>query len=248
MISWEASSSGGDAQNFQRQLRERFAQFNLELAEEKTRLLLFGRFAAVERGKHGQRPETFEFLGFKHVCGVDRSGRFALIRIPSTKSCRKFLARTREWLLATQALEETRTTAAPHGDAARLLPVLRLAPLRPKAELDPPRSPATVEARPATPRSTTSDELGAVWAIAVVRAAVRSQHCIQRSETELFANVIWGARCGKSARRVLLGETSSRSHARLGEGTGAKASATARLRKGLPLQGSSLPSPAFDLR
>ena len=50
----------GDAQNFQRQLRERFAQFNLEPAEEKTRLLFFGRFAAVERRKHGQRPETFE--------------------------------------------------------------------------------------------------------------------------------------------------------------------------------------------
>jgi RNA-directed DNA polymerase len=89
----------GDAQNFQRQLRERFAQFNLELAEEKTRLLLFGRFAAVERRKRGQKPETFEFLGFKHVCGEDRAGRFALIRIPCTKSCRKFLARAREWLL-----------------------------------------------------------------------------------------------------------------------------------------------------
>ena len=89
-----------DAQNFQRQLRERFARFNLELAEDKTRLLLFGRFAAAMRGRRGLRPETFEFLGFKHACGVDRRGRFALIRIPSTKSCRKFLARTREWLLA----------------------------------------------------------------------------------------------------------------------------------------------------
>ena len=89
----------GDAQRFQRQLQERFAQFNLEMAGEKTRMLLFGRFAAATRGKHGQRPETFEFLGFKHVCGVDRSGRFALIRIPSIKSCKKFLARTREWLL-----------------------------------------------------------------------------------------------------------------------------------------------------
>jgi len=89
-----------DAQNFQRQLRERFARFNLELAEDKTRLLLFGRFAAAIRGRRRLRPETFEFLGFKHVCGVDRRGRFALIRIPSTKSCRKFLARTREWLLA----------------------------------------------------------------------------------------------------------------------------------------------------
>jgi RNA-directed DNA polymerase len=89
-----------DAQNFQRHLRERFASFNLELAEDKTRLLLFGRFAAAMRGRHGLRPETFEFLGLKHVCGVDRSGRFALLRIPSTKSCRKFLARTRAWLLA----------------------------------------------------------------------------------------------------------------------------------------------------
>ena len=89
----------GDAQQFQRQLQERFAQFNLEMAGEKTRMLLFGRFAAATRGKHGQRPETFEFLGFKHVCGVDRSGRFALIRIPCIKSCKKFLARTREWLL-----------------------------------------------------------------------------------------------------------------------------------------------------
>jgi RNA-directed DNA polymerase len=88
-----------DAQNFQRQLRERFARFNLELAEDKTRLLLFGRFAAATRRKHGQRPDTFEFLGFKHVCGVDRAGKFAVIRIPSTKSRRKFLARTREWLL-----------------------------------------------------------------------------------------------------------------------------------------------------
>jgi hypothetical protein len=87
-----------DAQKFQHQLRERFAKFNLELAEDKTRLLFFGRFAAATRGRHGLRPETFEFLGFKHVCGVDRNGRFALIRIPSTKSCRKFLARVREWL------------------------------------------------------------------------------------------------------------------------------------------------------
>lgn len=88
-----------DAEEFQKQLRERFARFNLELAEEKTRLLLFGRFAAERRAMHGQRPETFEFLGFKHVCGTDRGGRFAVIRLPSVKSCRKFLARVHEWLV-----------------------------------------------------------------------------------------------------------------------------------------------------
>src|SRR5262249_31970112 len=71
-----------DAENFQRQLRARLARFNLELAEEKTRLLLFGRFAAERCARVGRRPETFEFLGFKHVCGTDRGGRFALIRLP----------------------------------------------------------------------------------------------------------------------------------------------------------------------
>jgi group II intron reverse transcriptase/maturase len=88
-----------DAEAFQKQLRERFARFNLELAEEKTRLLLFGRFAAERRAIYGQRPDTFEFLGFKHVCGTDRGGSFAVIRLPSVKSCRKFLARTHEWLV-----------------------------------------------------------------------------------------------------------------------------------------------------
>ncbi len=88
----------GEAERFESELRARFTQFNLELAEEKTRLLLFGRFAAEKRAEQGQRPETFDFLGFKHVCGVDRSGRFALIRLPSIKSCRKFLANIREWL------------------------------------------------------------------------------------------------------------------------------------------------------
>jgi hypothetical protein len=87
-----------DAADFQKWLRERFAGFNLELAEDKTRLLLFGRFAAGMCAKQGRRPETFEFLGFKHVCGVDCNGKFALIRIPSVRSCRKFLLRTQAWL------------------------------------------------------------------------------------------------------------------------------------------------------
>src|ERR1700752_511739 len=89
-----------DVDHFQQKVRKRFAEFGLELAEEKTRRILFGRFAGVTCLRHGLgRPETFEFLGFKHVGGVDRKGRFALIRIPSAKSCRKFLARTREWIL-----------------------------------------------------------------------------------------------------------------------------------------------------
>jgi len=91
---------GSDAKRFGRALKGRTEKFNLELSPEKTRQLLFGRFARERLAETGQRPETFEFLGFKHVCGVDRQGRFALVRIPSQKSCRKFLDRVRQWLRA----------------------------------------------------------------------------------------------------------------------------------------------------
>jgi RNA-directed DNA polymerase len=87
-----------DAEAFHRKLSMRFERFNLALAEEKTRLLLFGRFARERTAGYAAKPETFEFLGFTHVCGSDRSGKFALVRIPSPKSCRKFLARTKDWL------------------------------------------------------------------------------------------------------------------------------------------------------
>ena len=72
--------------------------------------------------------------------------------------------------------------------------------------------------------------------------------CIRRFEAMNFVNVIWGAQCGKSARWVLLGETSSRSHARSVRALARKRQTTARLRKGLPLQGSSLPSSGYNLR
>ena len=84
-----------EAARFQGEVAERLAQFGLELADEKTRLLTFGRWAERQLG---QRPETFVFLGFKHVCGTSRNGRFCVVRLPSTKSCRKFLERTRTWL------------------------------------------------------------------------------------------------------------------------------------------------------
>jgi len=91
---------GSDAKRFGRALKGRTEKFSLELSPEKTRKLQFGRFACERLAKMGQRPETFEFLGFKHVCGVDRQGRFAVVRIPSQKSCRKFLDRVRQWLRA----------------------------------------------------------------------------------------------------------------------------------------------------
>ena len=87
-----------DAEHFDRTLTRRMEKFGLKLAPDKTRMLLFGRFAQESAASYGGKPGTFEFLGFKHVCGVDTKGRFAVIRIPSEKSCRKFLDRTSAWL------------------------------------------------------------------------------------------------------------------------------------------------------
>jgi RNA-directed DNA polymerase len=78
-----------DAERFLADLRERFAGFGLELHPEKTRLIEFGRFAAENRARRGDRkPETFEFLGFTHVCAKTRNGRFKLKRVTSKKKMR----------------------------------------------------------------------------------------------------------------------------------------------------------------
>ena len=70
-----------NAERFLGQLRERFAKFALELHPEKTRLLEFGRFADERRRRAGRgRPETFNFLGFTHVCGKTRRGKFTVLR------------------------------------------------------------------------------------------------------------------------------------------------------------------------
>jgi len=87
-----------DAKRFQHELTERMDKFGLELAAEKTRRLLFGRFARERLAAEAKKPDVFEFLGFKHVCGTDRTGKFSVVRIPSRRSCRKFLDRTRTWL------------------------------------------------------------------------------------------------------------------------------------------------------
>ena len=75
-----------DAERFLAELRDRLARFSLELAAEKTRLIEFGRFAAERRQKRGLgKPETFQFLGFTHICTKDRRGRFAVRRITDRK-------------------------------------------------------------------------------------------------------------------------------------------------------------------
>ena len=89
-----------DAERFLADLRERFAKFALELHPEKTRLIEFGRFAAERRQKRGLgKPESFEFLGFTHICAKTRSGRFMLKRVTSKKRMRAKLSEVKAELM-----------------------------------------------------------------------------------------------------------------------------------------------------
>ena len=70
-----------DADRFLADLRGRFLRFSLELHKDKTRLIEFGRFAAQNRKRQGKgRPETFDFLGFTHICGKTENGKFTVLR------------------------------------------------------------------------------------------------------------------------------------------------------------------------
>jgi len=71
-----------EAERFRQELAERLGKFGLELHPEKTRLLEFGPVAAANRKQRGQgKPETFDFLGFTHICARKRSnGRFTVLR------------------------------------------------------------------------------------------------------------------------------------------------------------------------
>jgi RNA-directed DNA polymerase len=70
-----------ESEQFLFELKERFRKFGLELHADKTRLIAFGRYAADRRRERGLgKPETFNFLGFTHVCGKTLRGGFVLIR------------------------------------------------------------------------------------------------------------------------------------------------------------------------
>ena len=70
-----------EARAFLDNLRKRLGQFGLALNEAKTRILEFGRYAIERRARRGQRrPETFDFLGFTHICGTRRKTRSFIVR------------------------------------------------------------------------------------------------------------------------------------------------------------------------
>jgi RNA-directed DNA polymerase len=88
-----------DAENFYKALIQRLEKFNLEVAEDKTKIITFGRFAESESKRNGQgKPPTFDFLGFTHYCSKSRKGQFRVKRKSSQKKVKAKLKSHKAWL------------------------------------------------------------------------------------------------------------------------------------------------------
>lgn len=104
-----------EAELFLQHLRERLSKFALELHPEKTRLIEFGRFAAERRFKRGEgKPETFDFLGFTHICGFKRNATGFQLR-------RKTKRKRKQDLLNKLAAELQRIRHQPIDEQGRFL-------------------------------------------------------------------------------------------------------------------------------
>ncbi|MEM6692355.1 MAG: group II intron reverse transcriptase/maturase [Planctomycetota bacterium] len=87
-----------DAKRFRDVLVKRLNRYSLELAEEKTKLIRFGRFASRDSQRLGEgSPDTFVLLGLMHYCGRSRAGRFKLKRRTATKKFRSKVSELKAW-------------------------------------------------------------------------------------------------------------------------------------------------------
>lgn len=88
-----------EAIQFYESLKLRLKKFNLEIAEDKTKFIPFGRFAENNAKRTGNgKPATFDFLGFTHYCGKSKQGKFRVKRKSSRKKVQGKLKESKEWL------------------------------------------------------------------------------------------------------------------------------------------------------
>jgi hypothetical protein len=96
-----------DALLFMDQMKSRLAKFNLEVAEDKTQCIEFGRFARDNARKQGQKPKEFTFLGFTHYCGKTMKGSFKVKRRTSRKKLNASINKFTDWARRSRGAQKT---------------------------------------------------------------------------------------------------------------------------------------------
>ena len=94
-----------EAKAFYEALKQRLNKFNLQIAEDKTKIIYFGRKAYHENKYDGKgKPPTFDFLGFTHYCSSRKDGNFRVKRKTSRKKFRASMLRCKTWLRENRTL------------------------------------------------------------------------------------------------------------------------------------------------
>lgn len=89
-----------EAKKFYATLKERLRKFNLEIAENKSKIISLGKDDNDndKNGNGGNKSNSFDFLGFTHYGHTDENGRLKVKRKTSKKKYRKSLMKCKTWI------------------------------------------------------------------------------------------------------------------------------------------------------
>lgn len=91
-----------DAKEFYSQMIERLGKFNLEVAQEKTKIISLNKDIKDDEERSGsdgcKQSNSFDFLGFTHYIGKDKNGAKRMKRKTSKKKYKASLLRVKEWI------------------------------------------------------------------------------------------------------------------------------------------------------
>ena len=95
-----------EAERTYKQLKERLNRCGLQFAEDKTRLIEFGRLAYRKYEQTSKlKPDTFDFLGFTHYCSVSKNGKFRVKRKTSKKKFKQKVQEFKIWIKQNRNLQ-----------------------------------------------------------------------------------------------------------------------------------------------
>lgn len=87
-----------EAIRFREMLKQRLEKFGLKVAENKSRVIEFGRSVWEKSKREGGKVESFDFLGFTLYCERTQRGKFKVGRKTSSNKFRQKMKAMNEWL------------------------------------------------------------------------------------------------------------------------------------------------------